>query len=75
MSEDVVNEEMVRVEEENNDVENEKDEDNGDDNLEQSQPQLRRSTRPIIKPAYLNDYVHIAEVECERLLMVINDEP
>lgn len=27
------------------------------------------------KPSYLDDYILLAEIECERLLMVINNEP
>lgn len=39
------------------------------------QPQLRRSQRVTTKPSYLDDYVSLAETECERLLMIINDDP
>ncbi|KAG7556107.1 Integrase catalytic core [Arabidopsis suecica] len=42
---------------------------------EQSQPKLRRSGRETKKPAYLEDYVLLAEYECERLLLSINEEP
>lgn len=35
----------------------------------------RRSQRVGRTPSYLNDYVLIAEIESERLLMVINEEP
>ncbi|KAG7599681.1 GAG-pre-integrase domain [Arabidopsis suecica] len=43
----------------------------------QAQPQvtLRRSGREVTRPGYLKDYVLLAEVECERLLLMINDEP
>ncbi|KAG7551914.1 Zinc finger CCHC-type superfamily [Arabidopsis thaliana x Arabidopsis arenosa] len=43
----------------------------------QAQPQvtLRRSGREVTRPSYLKDYVLLAEIECERLLLVINDEP
>ncbi|KAG7599886.1 Zinc finger CCHC-type [Arabidopsis suecica] len=42
---------------------------------EQPQPTLRRSGRETTKPKYLNDYVLLAELECERLLLAINEEP
>ena len=35
----------------------------------------RRSTRQTSKPNYLDDYILLAEVECELLLLSINDEP
>ena len=40
---------------------------------EQFQP--RRSTRISKKPAYLDDYIYLAEVEGERLLLLLNEEP
>ncbi|XP_022558682.2 uncharacterized protein LOC111206341 [Brassica napus] len=42
---------------------------------EQVQDLLRRSTRISKKPGYLDDYVYLADVEGERLLLLINDEP
>lgn len=48
------------------------DEENDDGDV---QPQLRRSTRETSQPAYLDDYILLAEAECEQLLMVINEEP
>ena len=36
---------------------------------------LRRSLRETRKPSYLDDYILLAEVEGERLLLSINDEP
>ena len=41
-----------------------------DDNI-----QPRRSTRPTTRPTYLDDYILIAEVGSERLLMIVNEEP
>lgn len=38
-------------------------------------PELRRSSRQVNKPEYLKDYILLAEVECEMLLLSINDEP
>ena len=35
----------------------------------------RQSHRVSTKPSYLDDYILLAEVEGERLLMIINDEP
>ena len=56
--------------------ENEEEEEENDDGTSgDDQPQPRRSSRIVHKPAYLDDYVLMAETECERLLMVINDEP
>lgn len=42
---------------------------------EDVQPQLRRSTRTKNLPEYLSDYSMLAEIECEWLMMEINDEP
>ena len=36
----------------------------------QSLPLVRRSTRVSTKPAYLDDYVLFADIECEKLLMI-----
>ena len=36
---------------------------------------LRRSTRVIKAPSYLDDYIFLAEVDGERLLLLLNDEP
>lgn len=47
--------------------------DSNDDESHQTQP--RRSTRATSKPSYLDDYILIAEIESEHLLMIINDEP
>lgn len=51
------------------------DDDDDEETEEQSTVNVRRSTRIRSKPSYLDDYVLLAEVECERLLMVINNEP
>lgn len=51
------------------------DHDTDGDEQGQAQALLRRSTRPHQKPAYLNDYVLLAELEGERLLLVVNEEP
>lgn len=61
---------LVNEDHQSNDGENE-----DDDHLDQDQPALRRSTRNISKPAYIDDYILVAEIECERLLLIINDEP
>lgn len=53
-------------------VEAENDFDNEEDDV---QMQPRRSTRISTKPSYLDDYILLAEVESEQLLMIINDEP
>lgn len=59
---------------ESNDINqvNEEDElgDEEDDNVEASesgQPEVRRSSRTVSKPAYLDDYILVAELECERI--------
>ena len=49
--------------------------DDGDKYLGDSQPLPRRSTRTSTLPSYLDDYVLLSEVEGERLLMIINNEP
>ena len=57
-------------------ITSEGEEENDDDpDTNQPQPQTRRSTRVSNKPLYLEDYVLLADGECERLLMIINDEP
>lgn len=60
------NEDMVEHDDE--------DDEDSDGNEEESQPQHRRSATVSMKPSYLNDYVLLAEVEGERLLMMINNE-
>lgn len=73
MSDNEVDEEI----EGGNDNETEVIEQNGtsesDDEHEESQ--LRRSSRTRRQPEYLNDYVCLAEVEGERLLLAVNEEP
>ena len=39
-------------------------------NTEQTQPEVRRSTRISKKPSYLDDYVYLAEIEGERMLLL-----
>lgn len=48
---------------------------NVNENNVQEAPQLRRSSRQVHQPRYLDDYLLQAAVECERLLLVINGEP
>lgn len=36
---------------------------------------MRRSTRERKKPAYLDDYILLAELDGERLILSINNEP
>lgn len=63
----------VQSEEEDDSPQNETEE--GEEQV-QSQPELRApSTRPKKKPSYLEDYVLLAEIERERLLLQINEEP
>ncbi|KAG7587705.1 GAG-pre-integrase domain [Arabidopsis suecica] len=38
-------------------------------------PLLRKSGRQVTKPSYLSDYVLMAEIEGEHLLLMINEEP
>lgn len=40
-----------------------------------NQPKLRRSERQVKRPGYLDDYALLMDIECERLLLSINDEP
>ena len=69
-------EEATQTQDINENEEDEEEEENDGDALsEEDQPQPRRSTRTVNKPAYLDDYILMAEIECERLLMIINDEP
>lgn len=39
------------------------------------QPPIRQSTNHTKKPDYLKDYIFLAEIESERLLLLINEEP
>ena len=63
-----VHEDQNTAEEDNNETTVETDEE-----TEEFQP--RRSTRISRKPAYLDDYIYLAEVEGERLLLLLNEEP
>lgn len=58
-----------QVDDDEVDDEDENEVDNGDE------PQLRRSSRTTRQPTRLEDYVLLAQVDGERLLMIINDEP
>ncbi|CAA7013624.1 unnamed protein product [Microthlaspi erraticum] len=60
------------MEENNRDEDSEEDSDNGEGN---NQIELRRSQRVRTQPSYLNDYILLAEIEGELLLMCLNDEP
>lgn len=60
---------------ENTHSEEESDKEEHEEEEEQLQSEPRRSSRISTKPSYLDDYVLVAEAECERLLMVINNEP
>ena len=51
----------------------EADEDQDED--EDGESALRRSTRDRRRPAYLDDYILLAELDGERLLLSMNDEP
>lgn len=37
--------------------------------------EVRRSSRQVKKPGYLENYILLAEAECEVLLLALNDEP
>ena len=52
------------------------DDDSNHDDEEQTEQFLpRRSNRISKKPGYLDDYIYIAEVEGERLLLLLDEEP
>lgn len=57
--------------EEENDSESAHDEGSEEDDHQQP----RRSQRVSTKPAYLEDYILLCEIESERLLMIVNEEP
>lgn len=58
----------------NNDYEDESPDNMTNDNtMEEAQP--RRSSRTSKKLSYLDDYILLAEVEGERLLLLLNEEP
>ncbi|KAG7552453.1 Integrase catalytic core [Arabidopsis thaliana x Arabidopsis arenosa] len=42
---------------------------------ESATPTLRRSGRETKQPSYLHDYILLAEIETERLLLSLNEEP
>lgn len=58
-----------------NDVVNTQDEYEEDGTEEEETNLLRRSTRESERPGYLDDYILLAELDGERLLLTINDEP
>ena len=48
----------------------------GDAGSEETEiPELRRSTRQTSRPSYLDDYLLMANLECEMLLLSLCDEP
>lgn len=57
------------------DVVNMQDEYEEDGTEEEETNSLRRSTRESKRPGYLDDYILLAELDGERLLLTINDEP
>ena len=68
-------EETAPTPEPNMTMEDEEDEeDNGDDG-DEAEPVLRRSQRERKQLGYLDDYILLAELEGERLLLSIKDEP
>ncbi|KAG7557329.1 Zinc finger CCHC-type superfamily [Arabidopsis suecica] len=80
---EITNEQESEISEEQND-ENSADETEEVENQDQNQgdlqqnlppPVLRASQRQVTRPKYLNDYVLLAEIESEKLLMIINEEP
>lgn len=74
MSENMMNqEELDRDEEENDDDELVKSNDDGNEELEWSQSQLKRAKRVSVRPTYMNDSLLI-DTERERFVMVINEE-
>lgn len=62
---------IEEIEEDEEEHSNEEDEDDENSNANM----LRRSSRVRTKPAYLDEYILLADCEYERLLMTINDEP
>lgn len=42
---------------------------------ENAQTEVRRSTRISKRQAYLDDYIYLAEIEGEKLLLLLNEEP
>lgn len=64
------------VDEDTEEVANEKAEHEETEEEETEEVSIRRSTRPSVKPAYLDDYVLISEMlETERILLYLNEEP
>jgi len=49
--------------------------DTNDDLVVENPPVLRRSVKQVQRPSYLDDYALLADIDCEKLLLSINDEP
>lgn len=73
--EETVNNDIYDIGEDEEELDGEDEDELDDENEGNIQPQVRRSQRITTKPSYLDDYVILAEIECERLLMLVNDEP
>lgn len=69
--EEEVKEEVAESETEGNEAEDTK---HVDKEQEPTQ-EVRRSSRQVNKPGYLDDYILLADMECEVLLLALNDEP
>ena len=61
-------------EDDEEEVTNEDDDDDEEYGDDSPRPNLRRSNRVSTKPSYLDEYILLAEVECETLLMIVNNE-
>lgn len=63
------------MDEEENEIHEEELADNVIDDNTKDKVQPRRSSRTTKKPSYLDDYILLAEVEAECLLLLLNEEP
>ena len=73
---DTLGNQVIGTEENKGEITEEQDNEVHEDSSEvDEEPVLRRSTRESKKPAYLDDYVLLADDEAERLLLFLDEEP
>ena len=73
---DTLGNQVIGTEENKGEITEEQDNEVHEDSSEvDEEPVLRRSTRESKKPAYLDDYVLLADDKAERLLLFLDEEP
>lgn len=66
-------EDVMELEPDHDNEEEEEDDVSSQTDTEQVHDLLRRSTRITKAPSYLQDYIHMADTEGDRLLLLVND--